>query len=427
MIHALVAGAVALAVAVSCRTRINIGLLAMPAAWLVGCWGLGMTPAEVIGTWPVSVMFVVFAVSLFYNFALLNGTLETTARWMLYAFRGAPRLLPYALYAAAAVIGAMGAGYFAVMVLMIPIALLICGESGHDPLVGVVAVNCGAQTGGDFMISGNGVVFRGLIAGDYGEEAAFGHSFGIFAAALVFSVLLIGLMSALLPGKGAAARFDRPAPYTPKQRLNLALILGMMAVLLAGPVLQALLPGTAAAALAARLDTGLVAVAFSVAALVLKLAPQEEAIARVPWNIVLMVGGVGMLIQVAIRAGSVDALAALLTGSLPPWLLPPAFALVGALLSGFSSLIGVVCPALFPLVPTVSAAAGLSPAVLYICIILGGHSATLSPFCSGGGLVLGGCEDPALREQLHGRLLTTAVPVTVAVALACCLVLSALL
>ena len=198
MIHALVAGAVALAVAVSCRTHINIGLLAMPAAWLIGCWGLGMTPAEVIGTWPVSVMFVVFAVSLFYNFALLNGTLETTARWMLYAFRGAPRLLPYALYAAAAVIGAMGAGYFAVMVLMIPIALLICGESGHDPLVGVVAVNCGAQTGGDFMISGNGVVFRGLIAGDYGEEAAFGHSFGIFAAALVFSVLLMAIVGVVL-------------------------------------------------------------------------------------------------------------------------------------------------------------------------------------------------------------------------------------
>ncbi|MBQ8648299.1 MAG: SLC13 family permease [Oscillospiraceae bacterium] len=424
MIHALVAGAAVLAVAVSCRTRINIGFPAMLAAWLIGCWGLGMTPAEVIGTWPVSIMFVVFAVSLFYNFAMLNGTLETTARWLLYAFRGAPRLLPYALYAASAVIGAMGAGYFAVMVLMIPITLLVCRESGRDPLVGVAAVNCGAQTGGDFMISGNGVVFRELIAADYGGTAAFGHSFAIFAAALVFSLLLIGVLSALLPGEGTAARFGRPAPYTPRQRLNLILILLMMAVLLAGPVLQALRPGSA---LAARLDAGLVAILFAVLALALDLAPQDEAVARIPWNIILMVGGVGMFIQVAIRAGSVDALAALLTGSLPAWLLPPAFALVGAVLSGFSSLIGVVCPALFPLVPTVSAAAGLSPAVLYVCIIVGAHSATLSPFCSGGGLVLGACSDPALYERLYSRLLKVAVPVTVALAIGCCFVLSALL
>ena len=35
-----------------------------------------MKTKAVIGTWPVSTMFVIFSVSLFYNFALVNGTLE---------------------------------------------------------------------------------------------------------------------------------------------------------------------------------------------------------------------------------------------------------------------------------------------------------------------------------------------------------------
>ena len=44
--------------------------------------------------------------SLFYNFALVNGTLEKTARYLLYACRRFPGLLPFAIYLAAAGIAA---------------------------------------------------------------------------------------------------------------------------------------------------------------------------------------------------------------------------------------------------------------------------------------------------------------------------------
>ena len=53
-------------------------------------------------------MFVIFSVSLFYNFALVNGTLEKTARYLLYACRRFPGLLPFALYLASAGIAALG-------------------------------------------------------------------------------------------------------------------------------------------------------------------------------------------------------------------------------------------------------------------------------------------------------------------------------
>lgn len=108
-------------------------------------------------------MFVIFSVSLFYNFALVNGTLEKTARYLLYACRKFPGLLPFALYLAAAGIAALGAGFFTVMAFMAPISLVICEESKMDKLVGAVAVNCGALSGANFMTSGSGIVFRGLM------------------------------------------------------------------------------------------------------------------------------------------------------------------------------------------------------------------------------------------------------------------------
>ena len=120
---------------------------------------MGMKTKAVIAGWPVSTMFVIFSVSLFYNFALVNGTLEKTARYLLYACRRFPGLLPFALYLASAGIAALGAGFFTVMAFMAPITILICKEAKMDQLTGAVAINCGALSGANFMTSGSGIIF----------------------------------------------------------------------------------------------------------------------------------------------------------------------------------------------------------------------------------------------------------------------------
>lgn len=50
------------------------------------------------------------------------------------------------------------------------------------------------------------------------------------------------------------------------------------------------------------------AIIFAVIALLLKLAPQKEAIARIPWNTIVMIAGAGMLISVAVKAGTIKML-----------------------------------------------------------------------------------------------------------------------
>ena len=39
-------------------------------------------------------------------------------------------------------------------------------------------------------------------------------------------------------------------------------------------------------------------------ALLMKLAPQKEAIAKIPWNTIIMIARAGMLIAVAVKAGN---------------------------------------------------------------------------------------------------------------------------
>ena len=126
MLSIVIVAAIALAVFLGYKTKINTGFFCIAFAYLIGCFWMGTKPKELIATWPTSTMFVILAVSLFYNFAACNGTLEKISRSLLYACRKFPGLLPYALFFVAVILSVMGAAYFTVLAFLAPITLLIC-------------------------------------------------------------------------------------------------------------------------------------------------------------------------------------------------------------------------------------------------------------------------------------------------------------
>ena len=98
MLSAVIVGAIAVAIALGYKTKINTGFFAIAFAYLIGCFGMSLKTKAIISMWPISVMFVIFAVSIFYNFALVNGTLEKMSKYLLYSCRKFPGLLPFALF-----------------------------------------------------------------------------------------------------------------------------------------------------------------------------------------------------------------------------------------------------------------------------------------------------------------------------------------
>ena len=415
MISIVLVAAIALAVVLGYKTKINTGLFCIAFAYLIGCFALGMKTKELIACWPTSTMFVILSVSLFYNFAAINGTLEKMSSALLYACRSFPGLLPFALFFVAVVLSVMGAAYFTVLAFLAPITLLICDEAKMDKVTGAVAINCGALAGGNFPTAALGVIFRGLMDTAYEAEPSltapdsFSEELKIFGFAVIFSLILIaifryGFKSNRNIGKGVT--FKKPEPFNDKQKKTLALMLVMMAVVLIFPLLKMILPGNALIkTISGKIDVGLVAVCFTVVALLMDLAPQKEVIAKI--------AGAGMLIAVAVKAGTIDALSAWIGSNVPVALVPIAFSLVAAFMSFFSSTTGVVAPALFPLIPALAVSTGLNPAVLFACTVLGAQSSAISPFSSGGSLILGSCGNEEERNDLFNRLLFVAVPVSV--------------
>lgn len=423
MISVILVAAIALAVVLGYKTGINTGFFCIAFAFLIGCFGLGITTKSLISFWPTSTMFVILSVSLFYNFAAVNGTLEKMSSALLYACRNFPGLLPFALFFVAVVLSVMGAAYFTVLAFLAPITLVICDEAKMDKLTGAVAINCGALAGGNFPTAALGVVFRGLMDTAYEADPSltpvdsFSSELKIFGFAIVFSIIVIaifryGFKENRNIGKGIT--FKKPEPFTEKQKTTLTLMLVMMAVVLVFPLLNMILPGNSLiSAVSSKVDVGLVAICFTVIALLLDLAPQKEVIAKVPWNTIIMIAGAGMLIAVAVEAGTIEALSSWIGSNVPVALVPVAFSLVAAFMSFFSSTTGVVTPALFPLIPALAASTGLDAAVLFACTVLGAQSSAISPFSSGGSLILGSCGKEEERNRLFNRLLFVAVPISV--------------
>ena len=405
--------AILLAIAIGYKTKINIGLFAIVFAYLIGSFGLDLTASQVVNFWPIKIFFIIFAVTLFYNVAMVNGALEKLASHLLYACRNFPILLPLAIFASATVIAALGAGFYTVLAFMAPMTLLLCQKTGMSKIIGGMAVNYGALAGANFMTSQSGVIFRGIMEGVGIEPAqAFTNSTAIFVTTLIVPIVVIGSYLLFNHKKlNINVTAEKPAPFDPKQKQSLILIITLMAVVLIIPILNLIMPHNHLIVfLNSKVDIGFMAIIFAVISLLLKLADEKKVVAMVPWGTLIMICGVGMLIEVAIQAGVINELSDWVSTTIPFWVIPVAMCVIGAFMSLFASTLGVVTPALFPIVPAIAVATGYNPTVLFVCIVVGAQASAISPFSSGGSLILGSTPQGVNQSQLFNDLLFRAVP-----------------
>lgn len=416
MANILILCAIILAIALGYRTKINTGFFGIVFAYIIGTFYLGIKPGDIIKMWPISIFFVILAISLFYNFAMTNGTLEKLAQHMLYRTRKVPKLLPFAIFIAATILAALGAGFFAVMAFFTPITMLLCRKTGLSPLIGALAVNYGALCGNNFMISPGGVVFIGLMNQAGYEAVSYGFEFQIFLASFVVPIVVLSF-NTRKKGNADVVEISLPEAFNAVQKKTLALVVSMIVVVLIFPILHIIFPQVGLIkTLDKAIDVGLVAVVFAVLALLMNLGDEKEVIKKVPWGTLIMICGVGMLISVAIKAGTVKLIAGFVTDTIPAPVVPIVMAAIGGFMSFFSSTMGVVTPALFPLVPNLAEASGIDAAVLFSAIVIGAQATAISPFSSGGSLVLSTVSEEE-RVDMFGKLIFRGVPICLGAAI----------
>ena len=161
---ALSVAALVLALVVSTISQINIGVLAIVMAWIVGVYLGGMKTEQVLAGFPVSLFLTLVGVTLLFTQAQGNGTLERLARRAVRLCRGLPGLIPILFFLLTAALSSSGPGNIAATALMAPLGMAAAGRYGIPPFLMAIMIANGASAGSVSPIAPTGVIVNQLVA-----------------------------------------------------------------------------------------------------------------------------------------------------------------------------------------------------------------------------------------------------------------------
>lgn len=394
---------IVVAIALGYKFNVNMGVTGMVFAWIVGCLMMGMKVKEVVALWPNSVIFQLLSITLFFGFACCNGTMQAVADHLLYAVRNQSWMIGLAIYFIAIVLGAIGCPPPAANAIMAVIGFSIGLPAGLHPVIIAWGVCHGAAIGACMPWAASGAVVNSTIAANGFEAEAAGMTWEFFLAYfLVSTVILLGLYFVFKGNKLKTISVEKPQPFNDVQRKNLVIIAIVVGLVVIPSMLSKFIKNPTLAFLASRLDIQMLSFVGFVVCVLMKLADQRAAIKSVPWNTIILVGGIGTLMNVATQAGVVDVISGWLNNSVPEGMMVAFMTLLGGFLSFFSGGINTVFPMLAPIVGTAVAGTAIKPVTMFIGILLGACYTALSPFSTGGAIFMSNCQD----EKVRGKLIT---------------------
>jgi di/tricarboxylate transporter len=395
------------AIVLSCFTRLNVGVVAIAFAWIVGVLVGGMRLDEVLGGFPIQLFLTLTGVTLVFTQAHLNGTLDKIAHRSVRLCRGNAGFIPVTFFVLGGVIASLGPGNIATAAMLAPMAMAVAGRAGIPPFLMAIMVGMGAQSGALSPVAPTGIIVNGLMEriGLDGYEFQSYVSNLLAHAVLAFGgYLLLGgwrLFRTRYASQGDAA-LDSP-PFDARNWTTV----GILAAMMAGVMFLSWNIG-----MAAFLGAGVLAT--------LRVADHEQAIRRMPWAPIVMVSGVTVLISLLEKTGGLDLFTALLAQTATQSTVTGAVAFVTAIISVYSSTSGVVLPAFLPTIPgLVARLGGGDPFAIATSMNVGAHLVDMSPLSTTGAMCLAGITDPAEVRPTYNKMLAWGLSMTVIGALLC--------
>jgi di/tricarboxylate transporter len=396
--------ALVIAIALSMVTRLNVGVVALVFAWLVGVYGAHLSVDAVFRGFPSSLFLTLAGMTLLFGAAEANGTLQRLAHRAVRLTGGRARVLPILFFAIACVISAIGPGAVSSVALVAPLAMAIGRRAGVPAFLSSLMITNGANAGNLSPISAVGVIAntRMAAAGLGGHEGKV--MFANFAAsALVGLGAYFALGGPRLQDASDAAAIAEDSPFGREHRMTLVVLLVWIA-----------------SVGAFGLNPGLSALVGAVLLFATRSAEENAAFARVPWGVIMMVCGVATLIAVLETTGGMALFTAVLARFATPRSINGVIAFVTGAISLYSSTSGVVLPAFLPAVPgLVQKVGGGDPLAVALSVNVGSSLVDVSPLSTLGALCLATVTDSADARVLFRQLLIWGVSMAVVGALLC--------
>ena len=403
--------ALVLAILISCVSRFNVGLLAIAFAFLVGVVFGRMSVAEVMAGFPSSLFLTLIGVMFFFSQATVNGTLDKITQSSLKLARGRVGMIPVIFFFISLVFSSIGPGAIATVAFLAPVAMNLAGRVGISGFLMAIVLSSGANAGTLSPIAPSGVIANSLmgriqITGQ--ESAIYLNNLYIESIVGLGGYFILGgyqLLTRRVKGieEENAFGLGRVEPMSWNQKLTLALI----ALLIAAVVLL-------------KID---VAMGAFMAAAILTLArasDEQAALKALPWNVIVMVCGVIVLISILEKKGGMDLFITILSKFATKTSVNGVIAFVAGLISVYASSAGVVMPAFIPTIPgLIAKLGGGDPIAIAGSISVGAMIVDTSPLSTAGALCIASAAPSEDRRSLFNKMLAWGLSMSLVGALVC--------
>jgi di/tricarboxylate transporter len=403
--------ALAVAILVSCVTTLNVGVLAVAMAWIIGVYVGGMPVSTVMGGFPSQLFLTLTGVTLLFTLAQCNGTLDRLAHHAVRSCRGNRGAIPIMFFLLAAVLASMGPGNIATAAILAPMAMATAGRVGIPLFLMAIMVGNGANAGSLSPFAPTGIIVNGLMTrnglSSYELQTYVYNALAHTAVAFGGYFLFGGWKLFAGPIESAASEPSAPADsrFEIRHRLTLAAIAALILSVVFFEV-----------------NVGMGAFLASVVLVLTRSADDGEAIKRMPWRVIVMVCGVTVLIALLEKAQGIDLLVSLVARFSSRETVTGVVALLTGLISVYSSTSGVVLPAFLPMVPGLAQQlGGADPLAIASSMNVGGHLVDVSPLSTIGALCIASAPTDDTRP-LFNKLLAWGLSMSVVGALLCYLV-----
>lgn len=394
--------------------RIHLGAAALAAAVCVGLFVASETVGDVLAGFPISLLLLLLGVTYLISIAKSNGTLELVVQRAVGLAGKQTWLIPWILFALSTLIAALGNPLAAMVT--IPIALVLAGKNGLDPVViGLAAIN-GSLAGCFAPTSLYGILTVEMAAqggAEINPALQFGYALVVvvvlqLAAQFIFGrrkkAGVVGSGSTgtqgIVIGEGVdkdnAEYGDIVESQTSAVRLmeragdkvRLSVEQWFTAI-----ALGVLVVGTLVApAFGVELDLGTFALTLGVVLNLIFPRHVSDAIKGIDWPTILLVGGIVTYVAVLQRMGAVDSIADWIASISAPLLAVFAICVFGALVSAFASTTALI-PVLIPLALPLVAQGGLPAAGVIIALAISSTLVDSSPFSTSGAIMVASASD----------------------------------
>ena len=355
----------------------NVGILSFGAAMLMGMVA-GMSQKQIVAGFNTSLFVILIGSMFLFGIAQLNGTMDLLAKKTVALAGRQGWAVPIFMYLLGAVVAALGPGtipgFGIVAMFGVPLAL----EMKADPFLFCTIGQMGAIAGGIVPWAPTGVVGISKAAeAGYTENIAMPLFINTTIGTIFVSILLFILYRGWrIQGAAGGQKWKDIPKFDHNQWLTMLAILVMVVCVIVF-----------------KTDIGLTSFLLACLLVALKVADMGKCVNAIPWNTVLLVVGIGVLMNVVITAGGIDLLATGLASIMTGRTAPALISLASGIMSWFSSTSGVVMPTMIPTIPSIlehlgPAGTNLPPALMVSAVSVGSSCAGICPASIRGGLVM---------------------------------------